>query len=295
MSRFTESMDTTDFDSGNDAIFKRRIDAQKRPQPPIKATPKSYKPLLFDDTDNSGHIESQLLGPDLRSHMNDRRKQSEIEVEKFNRMGAAEYNRQTYGDKKVQVQLGFNDDGSQNTDLMRMVLNSHIANSQITASAPLDGTFETDISFLDGHDNVDGFNFLTAVGEKKYGGSSSSSASSSLNKAPVEQKKQQSKEIHLKYNERKKLPIIMNDVTKIKILVEYKSDMSDAHKVASLKIAKSGQGKEPKMFDVTINGEGKTLTGHSNTYFFTNTNDGYTDIILCITGPGVIEATLIVA
>jgi hypothetical protein len=314
---------STQFDSDSDAIMARMTAARKKPQsapPPVNP---NYKPLIFNDNDSEIDPGSSVFGAGRGNMMNyiaDRRKQSELEMERFNTLGADEYNRQTYGGKQYKMQLGYNEDGLPNNEIMTRVMKSHMANSQVTADAMLDGRLETDISFLEGHDDVDGLNFLTVTGAGKDGmgkviatnpnAMKFNGQASQINQTHVGQSNKPagqpnksvgqthvgpSKEIHLKYNERKKLPLLNQQIGKIRIIVEYKEDMNDNHKKASMKIVKSGPGKENKTMDLEIIGEGKILTGHSYIYFFQSFKDGYTDVTINITGPGVVEASLIVS
>jgi hypothetical protein len=305
MSRFTENMNVTNFDSDQDEILNRMHQARTR-VPPKPTQPQLNKRFILFDESYDGTQASPLTtgnNIDMFAHINNRRAQSEREVERFNTLGAAEYNKQTYGGKQFQVQLGYNDDGQPNQELMKLCMKKHMENSQITEDAILDGTLETDARFLADGGEFDGAGLLSAIGEIKKRApteqmsalSLSSSSASSLSASSLSASSTSSssavKEITIKYNEKKLIPLTSNQINKVKIIVEYKDGMQDSAKIAKLHLTKSGYSPDKKTMELEIKGEGRTLTGYSHTYFFQK--DAYSNLTLHLTGPGVVEASIL--
>jgi hypothetical protein len=231
----------------------------------------------FDDTMDT----PTPLGNDMRGVINNRRAAAMAEEEKMRRLGIEEYNRQTYGGKKYNVRLGFNDDGLPDNDVMAMINKKFNENNTVSYNTPLDGKLETDVAFLSISGREETFE--------------SNGVDNTHIPAKKTTQKPASKEINLKYNKKQEVPLAKTPLTKIRILVEYKEDCADEDKNAVLTLTKVSRGGNEKTVKLNISGEGKVLVGEKNTYFFEHHADGFNELFVNLTGAAATEASIILS
>jgi hypothetical protein len=291
MSRFniSENMSANFGDSGADELRNRIRTARNNPNPQVSN--KSAVALHFGEDFEDGQFSP--LGPDMRGYINSRRAAAENEDAEMRKLGAnftraedfikaaGEAHEKKYG--KTTTRLAYGSDGMPDSDVMDEIRKTYYRNNTTSHNTPLDGKMETDIAFLALKGGAKEETFID-------NGVDTSGVDNKVQ--PVDKgKKAAAKEYILKYNKKLELPLSKSAINKVRINIDYREDMTDDDKHATITLTKVSRGGNEKSIKIEIKGEGKNLTGESFMYFFENRNDSFTQLYANLTG-AAIEASL---